>query len=99
MDLRLVAPLSPPGTFGFLTEAARGDMQHDETWLRRPDALWRTVLGDVVILTPDASEPFALRDGARLWELLAEPHPVSELDVPTDLLADLCQRGAVERHP
>ena len=51
-------------------------------WVRRPEALWRSTLGGVVLLASDRAEadPTILSGtGASVWSLLEEPRSVAEL--------------------
>ena len=64
-------------------------------WRRRPTALWRLVMDDVVILSESEDEVFAVRSGADLWLQLEGPSTLDQLGVPRDLIESLTQRGAV----
>lgn len=47
---------------------------------RSSAALWRSSMGDVVVASSrNQLDPFVLRDGASLWELLAAPCRLSEI--------------------
>ncbi len=49
-------------------------------WQRRADVLWHESLGGVVLLPPEATDPFAVSaPAALLWEALAAPRDVDEL--------------------
>lgn len=55
---------------------------------RAPSAIHRVVEGKAVLLRPEDGEYFDLNEvGTRIWQLLAEPHGVSELT--ESLLAEL----------
>lgn len=77
-------------------------------WKRSDKALWRTPLGDLVVVALEtASEPFALSGGARLWTLLAKPRSLDQLAEGLgavdavrellDLLLSMEETGVVER--
>lgn len=92
--------------------AERTDGGNGALWVRSGDALWRTVLDDVVLVAAGGGhEPIAVSNGASLWNLLAQPRTVKELGIGmagltdpervrhqlTDLLSELERLGLVSR--